>query len=256
MANQITNNAALTVTGETFSSEACPATPSDLHALFSQNLTVLNKGAAIISSETELGASDHDKLWLRLNSSGDPFAMYYRNTVQNRWEPANGVPIGSLQLFAGGTLPQGWLDCDGAEYDSTDAAYEMLFEAIGSTYNTGGETAGHFRVPDFRGRTAVGAGTGTGLTARAAGESGGAETHQLTEDELASHSHVVSGAGSKKVWHDDQTGFDGTRSSHFGDGSSSAGVSLIDSLIEDSGSDDPHNNMQPWLSTLHMIRYM
>jgi hypothetical protein len=42
-----------------------------------------------------------------------------------------------------------------------------------------------------RGRAIVGAGQGTGLTNRTAGEAGGAETHALTVNELPAHAHSI-----------------------------------------------------------------
>ena len=187
MANQIINNDNLTVTAQPFGAEACPSTPAELHSLFGSYTSVTNKGAAIVSSETEPTSSDHDKLWLRVDSSGDPFALYFRNVTNSRWEPANGVPIGSVQIFAGATAPSGWVDCDGASYDGAAAPYDMLFDVIGATYNTGGEAAGHFSVPDFMGRVPVGAGTGSTGTARTIADTGGTESHVLTVDELPPH---------------------------------------------------------------------
>ena len=162
MSNQIANDRDLLVTGQTFPSNECPSTPADLHALFSTHTTVQARGAVYISSQTEPTVSDHDKLWLRLDSNNVPFALYFRNITTMRWEPANGVPIGSIQLFGGTTSPHGWLACDGQDYDSTLPQYDMLYAALGSTYNTGGEAAGFFRVPDFRGRMPIGAGAGSG----------------------------------------------------------------------------------------------
>lgn len=73
-------------------------------------------------------------------------------------EPA---PIGSIQAYGGSTAPQGWLICDGSAVSRT--IYSELFSVIGTTYGTGdGSTT--FNVPDFRGRTAQGAGTLGGET--------------------------------------------------------------------------------------------
>ena len=72
-------------------------------------------------------------------------------------------PTASVIPFAGSTTPvQGatsspypWLLCDGTEY--SQSIYATLFAQIGSAFNTGGETAGFFRVPDMRGRVPAGA---------------------------------------------------------------------------------------------------
>ena len=51
-----------------------------------------------------------------------------------------------------------------------------------------GKTMG---LPRFSGRAVIGAGTGSTLTARAAGAYGGAETHTLSTAELAAHFHAA-----------------------------------------------------------------
>lgn len=57
-----------------------------------------------------------------------------------------------------------------------------------------------FNVPDKRGRTPVGGGTGAGLTQRNLGAQLGEENHVLTVAELAQHSHGVSDPGHSHVY--------------------------------------------------------
>ena len=81
---------------------------------------------------------------------------------------------GIIQMFAGATPPTGWLVCDGSAISRT--TYATLFAAIGTTWGSGdGSTT--FNVPDLRGRMPMGAGTGSGLTARTLGNTLGTETH-------------------------------------------------------------------------------
>lgn len=70
--------------------------------------------------------------------------------------------IGEIVTFAGSTNPNPgqWLLCDGASLDR--ATYTELFTCIGTTY--GSVDSSHFNLPDLRGRTIVGVGTGSGLT--------------------------------------------------------------------------------------------
>ena len=101
-----------------------------------------------------------------------------------------GLPAGAIQAFAGSTAPVGWLACDGSAVSRT--TYARLFAAVGTTWGPGnGSTT--FNVPDLRGRAPIGAGTGTGLTARALAGSGGAETVQLTSATMPAHTHTLSG---------------------------------------------------------------
>jgi microcystin-dependent protein len=98
-------------------------------------------------------------------------------------------PIGSILPWTASALPSNgdWLLLDGTAIDKT--VYAPLFALFGSTYNTGGETASQFRLPDFRGRSPIGAGQGSGLTNRLLGARFGTETHTIAIAELPSHNH-------------------------------------------------------------------
>ena len=104
----------------------------------------------------------------------------------------NGAAIvipGEIKQVAFATPPTGWLACNGGAVSRT--TYATLFAAIATTWGAGdGSTT--FNVPDLRGRALIGAGTGTGLTARTLGTQNiGEETHVLVTAELASHNHVI-----------------------------------------------------------------
>ncbi len=70
------------------------------------------------------------------------------------------APAGAIMDFAGTSAPSGWLICDGQEY--SQVTYADLYAVVGSTFNTGGETAGFFRVPDLKGRVTIGPDAGAG----------------------------------------------------------------------------------------------
>ena len=66
------------------------------------------------------------------------------------------VPAGIMQMFAGSTIPAGWLLCDGSAVSRTN--YAKLFSAIGTTWGAGdGSTT--FNLPNTIGRFAEGAAT-------------------------------------------------------------------------------------------------
>ena len=102
------------------------------------------------------------------------------------------VPAGAMFDYGGTVAPAGFLLQDGKGYANTE--YPALFAAI--EYNFGKPSAGHFNVPDSRGRVKVGTGSGSGLTVRTIGATGGAETVTLSIGELPAHSH---GATSSKI---------------------------------------------------------
>lgn len=95
--------------------------------------------------------------------------------------PAN--PSGMIFDYAGTSAPSGYLLCDGAAVSR--ATYSALFSKINTTWGVG-DGATTFNVPDLRGRTVIGAGTGSGLTARTTGTQNiGAETTTA----VAAHTH-------------------------------------------------------------------
>lgn len=95
-------------------------------------------------------------------------------------------PVGMLTMFGGSTAPSKWLLCNGAAVSRT--TYADLFTAISTTYGVGDGTT-TFNLPDFCGRAPIGAGQGSGLTARALGDMLGEEAHANTLAENGPHSH-------------------------------------------------------------------
>jgi Phage Tail Collar Domain len=111
------------------------------------------------------------------------------------------IPSGIIMPFGGSAAPSGFLICDGTSYPT--ASYPNLFAVLGYTYGGSGP---NFSVPDMRGRVAVGAGQGTGLTNRTLGGTIGEENHALSLAELAAHthtqpdhSHVIPGTGNTPI---------------------------------------------------------
>ena len=65
-------------------------------------------------------------------------------------------PVGTVQAFAGSTIPSGWLLCNGQAVSRT--TYAKLYSVIGTTYGNGdGLTT--FNVPNLQGRFPQGSGT-------------------------------------------------------------------------------------------------
>jgi len=93
-------------------------------------------------------------------------------------------PAGGVIPFAGATAPVGYLLCNGASVSTTD--YAKLFAVIAYTYGGAGAS---FNLPDLRSRVPIGAGTGTGLTARTLGGAVGAETTALVATDVPAHGH-------------------------------------------------------------------
>lgn len=95
--------------------------------------------------------------------------------------------IGYVTLFAGNFAPRNWALCQGQLLSIQ--ANSSLFAVIGIRY--GGNGSSLFALPDLRGRTAVGAGQGAGLSNYELGETKGVESATLTINQMPPHSHPI-----------------------------------------------------------------
>ena len=116
-------------------------------------------------------------------------ALNYIIALQGIFPARNGVEpyIAEIVLFGGNFAPRGWAFCDGSLLSI--AQNTALFSLLGTTYGGNGQTT--FALPDLRGRVAIHAGQGPGLTPRDLGESFGTEQVTLTVAQLPAHSHSV-----------------------------------------------------------------
>jgi microcystin-dependent protein len=121
--------------------------------------------------------------------------LAWRQFFVNLWNRTGGgtdiiriiAPPGSLMVWAGSINPPRTLDCDGSAVSR--ATYAALFAAIGTTWGAGdGSTT--FNVPDYRGRTIIGADGTYSL-----GTSGGVNDVTLTTAQLPTHNHGVTDPG-------------------------------------------------------------
>jgi len=164
------------------------------------------------------------------------------------------VPTGTVSAFAGSAAPTGYVLCDGSEYDQT--AQAALFAVVGSTYNTGGETANHFRVPDLRGRVVAGMGGSLLSGTDAVADTGGASTHTLTEAEMPSHQHFsfksASGATNVTSTSTPLTNYAAAGTADYTIKGQGADADV--GLTSLSGSGSAHNNVQPTMILNYIIK--
>ena len=179
--------------------------------------------------------------------------------INDNWTTLeNAVPTGVVQEYVGAMAPTGWLLLQGgtigdassggtarANADCEDL-FKLLWDSMadaqapvsgGRGASAAADWAAHktITLPDARGRAVIGSGTGSGLTARTHGDSGGAETHQLTVWEMPSHTHEVPLEMKYTV-----------------SSGSNNRCSYGTTLTSSTGSDQAHNNMQRWFA-LNMI---
>jgi len=169
-----------------------------------------------------------------------------------------GVLTGAVVDFAGTTVPNGYLICDGSSYSTT--TYANLFAAIGYTW---GGSGGNFNIPDFRRKVTVGSGgTGTAELGNTVGNTGGEETHTLTSAEIPPTSCTISisdpghrhdtqcqgaGAGGSSVGVPNNVGATGKLTTFNTTGITASGTV--------NGGNGAHNNMQPSAIVTKIIKY-
>jgi microcystin-dependent protein len=95
-------------------------------------------------------------------------------------------PPGMISMFAGLSIPDGWVLCDGQAISRT--TYASLFTAIGTLYGSGdGSTT--FNVPNLKGKVPVGLDSGD-TSFDALGETGGHKELQAHTHPGAAHTHT------------------------------------------------------------------
>jgi microcystin-dependent protein len=118
---------------------------------------------------------------------GQVYDNYYYDASMQSWRAYGtvnlAVPAGIINQYGGSVAPDGYLLCNGQSLST--GAYPSLFTAIGYTYGGSGSS---FNIPNLQNRVPVGRGTDTEFDTL--GETGGSKTHQLTIDEMPSHTHI------------------------------------------------------------------
>lgn len=177
------------------------------------------------------------------NVSGDGAgSLAVDNSASSVTTPAAATVVtGEVKAYAGATAPTGYLLCDGTVYNIVD--YPALGTLCGSTYGGNGTTT--FAVPNLKGRVPVGRDSGqTEFDTR--GETGGAKTHTLTGAEMPVHAHGFGGGGTSIRL--------GGVQYYFNQGASTVDRATAITQTDNSGSGQPHNNLQPYIVLNYIIK--
>jgi len=154
--------------------------------------------------------------------------------------------VAEIRIFPFNFAPKGWAWCDGQLLPLSQNT--ALFSLLGTTY--GGNGMSNFALPDLQGRAPMHPGQRPGLSLHDLGETGGSETVSLLESEIPAHTHnfqdhdldlaelnapapnrVLAQSASGAIY-----------------GAATNLVNMNSQALTPAGGDQPHNNMQPYLT--------
>jgi microcystin-dependent protein len=155
--------------------------------------------------------------------------------------------VAEIRIFPFNFAPKGWAWCDGQLLPLSQNT--ALFSLLGTTY--GGNGKSNFALPDLQGRAPMHPGQGPGLSLHDLGESGGSETVTLLQSEIPAHTHALAGSN--------EDGTQGSLTQGIAVASSVGGTlyqtntaqnlqAMSPNALALAGGDQPHNNMQPYLT--------
>ena len=154
--------------------------------------------------------------------------------------------IAEIRIFAGNFAPRGWAFCSGQLLPISQNT--ALFSLIGTTYGGDGRTT--TALPNLQGRAPMHPGRGPGLTSRRLGQRGGSQSETITMDQMASHTHQMTGRDQD----DDSTvptdHWLGVQSTIYRTPSNLGAMAAT--ALPNMGGNQSHTNMQPYL-TLNFI---
>jgi microcystin-dependent protein len=153
--------------------------------------------------------------------------------------------VAEIRIFPFNFAPTGWAWCDGQLLPLSQNT--ALFSLLGTTY--GGNGKSNFALPDLQGRTPMHPGQGPGLSLHDLGETGGSETVNLLESEIPAHSHNFMAAGEAGEKNDPGGNILGVViGNNLFNPTATPIVSMADTTLAPAGGDQPHNNLQPYVT--------
>lgn len=153
--------------------------------------------------------------------------------------------VAEIRIFPFNFAPKGWAWCDGQLLPLSQNT--ALFSLLGTTY--GGDGKSNFALPDLQGRAPMHPGQGPGLSLHDLGETGGSETVTLLESEIPAHSHALNAS---KVDALERIPAGQLVANGVGGVAAFAAPGALTpfspSALTPAGGDQPHNNLQPYLT--------
>lgn len=156
--------------------------------------------------------------------------------------------LGEIMLVPYNFAPRGWAFCQGQILSI--AQNTALFSLLGTTFGGNGQTT--FALPDLRGRCAVSAGQGPGLSPYDLGEVTGTETVTLNVQQLPPHPHTVAAVDDDATVGIPAAALPANIAAK-GYSKAAANTTMSPTMIGGGGGNQPHPNIQPLLCLNYCI---
>jgi microcystin-dependent protein len=155
--------------------------------------------------------------------------------------------VAEIRIFPFNFAPKGWAFCDGQILPISQNT--ALFSLLGTTY--GGDGQSNFALPNLQGCAPMHPEQGPGLSLHDLGEIGGSDTVTLIQSEMPAHSHNLQATAQNAL----QSAPGPTNLLAHSNGAVAYQENTSANLVEMSGSgiapaggNQPHNNLQPYLT--------
>ena len=153
--------------------------------------------------------------------------------------------VAEIRIFPFNFAPKGWAFCDGQILPLSQNT--ALFSLLGTTY--GGDGKSNFALPNMQGNAPMHPGQGPGLSLHDLGETGGSDTVSLLVSEIPSHSHQLRADTADPA---DTNVVSPNASLAVSTGGTLYQTSFTSFMsgqaLAPAGGDQPHNNLQPYLT--------
>jgi microcystin-dependent protein len=153
--------------------------------------------------------------------------------------------VAEIRIFPFSFPPKGWAWCDGQLLPLSQNT--ALFSLLGTTY--GGDGKSNFALPNMQGNAPMHPGQGPGLSLHDLGETGGTETVTLLQAEIPSHNHNLQVSKADGI-EPAPGGQEFAKAMGVNAYATPAGapVPMADNALTVAGGNQPHNNLQPYLT--------
>lgn len=152
--------------------------------------------------------------------------------------------VAEIRIFPFNFAPRGWAFCDGQLLPLSQNT--ALFSLLGTTY--GGDGKSNFALPNLQGQAPMHPDQGPGLSLHDLGETGGTETVTLLQTEIHNHSHSLLGSLDDADLTIPTASRTLAKANRYAPLTATPLVNMAPETLALSGGNQPHNNMQPYLT--------